>query len=534
MKKYFRVSEFLAIASLIFSFAGCGSGVSSSDSAGTNANQTASVSSGEITAFGSVFVNGHEFNTSHANLVDDDTGNVSSFGDVSAAGQLEAGMVVTVNSASGSTPLVPIASEIHVSPLVRGFVEASNTTDSTIAVLGQKIILTSGTIFRDRRVCLTSASHCPTITGQDGLAQSAGTAQGTFVTVHGYLFSNDTGSTQITATLVTVLDYSAASHFKLEGEILSASAATSSVPATLTIGTETVELSKTVCVPVTKCAIGSIVAAQGTTAPVSKVFAPDAIRLVRLLPQTPGATVEIEGRVSKVKGTNFVVHGIRIDGSALPSPLPAVGDKVEVFGKVSSDGTSVIATSIGHIVPVLAARLVFAGYLTSVTAGIGADTYIVSVLGQSAIVDVNTRIADHSVSVAPTFNIKNFQSYLDGKTPFVIVRTLIDSSGKLHATGFDVVKTPAKQIAGVSGPVYAAPVIGTDSSSVTVHGVNVIYKQQTVKSTMHPIVIQDIVPGSYIFATGALTANGAVDTTVAGGTFYVLPNGANDHSFDSF
>lgn len=87
-----------------------GSSTSNSASSGASAGAT---SSGAIKAFGSVFVNGHEFVTSHATMVDDDTGTTS------ASSALEVGEVVDVKLASNSTDQNPVASELHIHPLAR-------------------------------------------------------------------------------------------------------------------------------------------------------------------------------------------------------------------------------------------------------------------------------------------------------------------------------------------------------------------------------------------------------------------------------
>ena len=135
-------------ALLVLALAACGGGGSSSSStAAAGAASTASAgsgaaSSGAITAFGSVFVNGHEFATTHAVVVDDDTG-VS----VSSTAALEVGEVVDVMPATNSTTAAPVASALHVHPLARGYVDASSATASTITVMGQTVQLTSSTTF---------------------------------------------------------------------------------------------------------------------------------------------------------------------------------------------------------------------------------------------------------------------------------------------------------------------------------------------------------------------------------------------------
>jgi hypothetical protein len=516
MKFNFRFAGIFLACGLAFALSSCGGGSGS-------ASPTALMSSGEITAFGSVFVNGHEFNTTNAKVVDDDTGAMTP-----GTGNLEVGMVVSVHSASDSSQAAPSASEIHVSPLARGFVDVSNTSGGTITVMGQTVQLTSGTAFSDHRKCVSATTNpCSAISGQDSLVQTNGTTPGTFVEIHGYLFSTG-NSAQIVATLVGALDYTpAASKFKLEGQVTAASAST------LTIGSESIDLSNAKCRangPIVPCSsaysVGNIVAALGLTAPANGTFSADKVRLSRLLPQTAGATVEVEGKVSSVSGTTFVVRGITVDGSGLTVPIPAVGDKVEVLGTVANNGTSIIATSIEHDVSAAAARVTLAGLLTSVVPGTTSGTFVVTILGQTSIVDATTHIADRTIYPAPTFNISNFDTYLQGKTPFVVVRSTVDANGNLHATGFDIVLTPANGMVGITGPADAAPTVGTSNNTVTVHNIPVIY---------NPGPNLTVVQGSYILAAGALTSAGAVDTTVSGGSIFVLPTKADhDRCFNGF
>src|SRR5512142_1935600 len=91
----------LAGATLALLLAGCGGGAggggtgdATTTSSGGTTTPTASVaaqSTGAITAFGSVFVNGHEFNTDAAEVVDDDTDTR-----VRGTAGLDVGMVVSV------------------------------------------------------------------------------------------------------------------------------------------------------------------------------------------------------------------------------------------------------------------------------------------------------------------------------------------------------------------------------------------------------------------------------------------------------
>ncbi len=213
----------------------------------------------------------------------------------------------------------------------------------------------------------------------------------------------------------------------MEGQVTAVDATIPSVA----IGAESIDLSKAVCRSggmSSACAsafkVGDVVAARGATAPSGTTFTADFARAARLLPQTPGATVEVEGKVSSVVGTTFVVRGIQVDGSALAAgDIPAVGDKVEVIGTIADDGKTVKATSMEHDEHAAAARVVLASPLTSVSAGATAGTFNVVMLGQTAVVDAHTRIADRTVQGA-TFNITNFDTYLQGKTPYVVLRTV--------------------------------------------------------------------------------------------------------------
>jgi hypothetical protein len=376
---------------------------------------------------------------------------------------------------------------------------------------------------------VTAATPCAAISGQAGLTATSGPTSGTFVAVHGYLLGGSSGA-QIVATLVSALDYNAqASMFKVEGQVgaPAAGAPTKSV----TIGTEVVDLSKATCHAggaTVDCATafkqGDIVAARGVTAPVGVTFTADAARLARLLPQTVGATVEIEGKVSSVNGKTFVVRGIQVDGTALSSDqFPAVGDKVEVMGTINADGT-VTATGMEHDEHAGAAHVVLAGPLGTVVASTTTTgTFDVTVLGQTINVSAQTHIADRTTMMPTTFNITNFDTYLSGKSVFVVVRTVADSTGALHATGFDIVPAPQGGFVAVAGKVDAAPVSSTGGmDTLTVHGVSVTF--DPTKAT--------VVKGSFVIAKGTLTTAGAIDTTVSNGRLIVLDGHGDDCEVD--
>ncbi|HSH07907.1 MAG TPA: DUF5666 domain-containing protein, partial [Burkholderiales bacterium] len=115
-------------AALSFTLAACGGGGVDGGTGGTG------VSSGTVTKFGSIFVNGVEFSTSGATFRRDDN--------PSSEGELKIGMNVEVrgsiaSSTSGTATLV------EVEEAVRGPLEAAPTgtpsTGATLVVLGQTV-----------------------------------------------------------------------------------------------------------------------------------------------------------------------------------------------------------------------------------------------------------------------------------------------------------------------------------------------------------------------------------------------------------
>ncbi|MBC7733249.1 MAG: hypothetical protein H7306_15340 [Bacteriovorax sp.] len=533
-----------AIAAL--SLAGCGGGSSgdASPTSGTLSGASAgSASTGTITAFGSVFVNGHEFGTGTAKVIDDDTGTTSA-----GTSALEVGMTVDIKSAANSTSSSPVADEVHLHPLVRGIVDASDSTAGTLTVMGQAVQLTASTNYSDHRACLTASPlPCSAITGQSSLAATAGAGgaavAGSYVTVHGYLYSSGstTGAANVVATLVSVADVpsgTAAINYKAEGVVTAVGSSA------VTIAGLTVDLSGATCHAagsVVPCAsafsAGQIVSVIGATEPAlpATSFTATTARLrSKLVIATEGATIEVEGKVSSVTASpaSFVVRGVTVDASALASgTLPAVGDEVKVLGTVASGGTSITATSVTALHAARSATFGLEGDAASVTAGSTSGTFVLTVLGQSVSVVADTRLADRSVhgsggSSANPFNISTFQSYLAASTSqHLLVRSQVDANGKLSALSVTIV--PASARASVSGVVDAAPApvngSGGTPSTFSVHGLAVSADPSSVTSRRHggSSTATMVAAGELVLARG----------TYSGGVLTVaVPSGPLDRS----
>jgi hypothetical protein len=498
---------------------------------------TTSSSSGAITAFGSVFVNGHEYATGGAQVVDDDTGASERVAD------LEVGQVVDIDPASNSTASAPVASLLHVHPLVRGDVDAWDGVANTLTVMGQVVSLDSATLFADHRACVSAATNaCTPITDASGLtltsSGSGGTTAGSYVSIDGYLFGGGSGAANVVATLVSVHDVptgTGGAFYKVEGVV--AAIASTAGSTSLTIGNLQIDLSGASCHSAigknTACAgafaAGDVVSVFATTAPAlpaTTLTATFALKRSRLPVQTAGATVEFDGAVSSFTAASgstaasFVVRGIDVDTSGLAAgtSLPAEGDLVSVVGTLSSDGLSVAATSIRILRAARSVSYAFCGDETAIAAGSTADTYTLTVLGVPVVVSSQTRLSDHSTRhwfaldpQANPFNITTFQAYLTASaSQHVVINAAKDSSGTMQALSVTIV--PASTVSQLAGPVDAipAPVAGSSTAPTTfsIDGVPVSAAVSAISFARHAqtaIAAGDEVVASGTFASGVFT-----------------------------
>ncbi len=509
----FKLALPLALAAAL---AACGGGGGGNDPAGnpsgggtSSPTSASATSSGAITAFGSVFVNGHEFNTASAQVMDDDTGDTSA-----RVASLEVGQVVDVDPSSTSTNAAPVAQWLHVHPLARGYVDAVDTTGNTLTVMGQTVSLDSGTLYSDHRACVNASTNpCTAVADATGLTATTGTTGGSYVTVDGYLFSSAAGTAQIVATLVSVRDVptsNAPAAYKAEGVVTAATATSSS--SGVTIGGLSVDLSHATCRVgghSTACAsafasgdVVSVFSATAPTLPATAFSATVAIERQHLPVQTAGASVEFDGRVS--------------------ASTPAAGSTaatfvVRVAGTVSSDGLSVTASAIKIIHAARSVSYGFAGDVTAVAAASTTGTFDVTVMGQTIVVSSQTRLSDrqsrHWFDNDPQsnpFNITTFQTYLAASaSQHVAVKAAKDSSGVLQALSLSI--WPTSSFSEVAGPVDAtpAPVAGSASAPATfsVDGVAVSAANGALHFFHHgstAVAAGDEVVASGTFASGTL------------------------------
>jgi hypothetical protein len=539
-------------AALVLAACGGGGSGSASTASQTPTVAQAAVSAGTVTAFGSVFVNGHEFSTSGAVISDDDTGlsTTSTNANVANSG-LAVGMTVEVKAAADSTSPAPHAAEVHISALARGNVDYSDAAAGTLQVMGQTVNVTSTTVIKDQRSCLNAAmSPCAAISQQSDIGASLQscslsggvytcTAQpsGVFVQVFGFLSTGQdavtgTPTSSVQASLVRVLDGNG-QVYKALGALGSAAAGTP--PARLTINGLTIDTSSA-CNGLARCsfAVGDVLGALGTTAPsfgtatlnggaaITLGFTPARIRTRKDGTLTAGATVELEGRVSSVDTAatpnTFALQGVKITvGSGLTTP--AAGDQIEITGTVNTD-LSITATRIqterseAHQgVPFLIEDTLSANAL-----GGTAPPYTLSILGTTVQISDRTRFEDETAGPgAAPFNSATAPAYLADQAtpPHVVVVGFVDTSvtpSVLRAVGFRILR--AGSTVRLGGRVDLAPISG--GTALTVNGQTVsVTGSTTVSGTQ--ATVAGIAAGDFVLVTGTeSTTTSAGTTTVSG------------------
>lgn len=152
----------------------CGGGGGGDGAAAATTSTLAKTTTGTISGFGSVIVNGVRFDDSSAIVVGDDDA-------ASSNGELKLGMEVEIQSDKDSNQ----ASRIAYGSALLGPVNSVNTGTSTLVVLGQTVRVNSSTVF-----------------GTDLVGGLSAVKVGSVVNVHG-LFDASTGTTVATRVDVT-------------------------------------------------------------------------------------------------------------------------------------------------------------------------------------------------------------------------------------------------------------------------------------------------------------------------------------------
>jgi len=156
MNKQLKITAIALAITSITGLTACGGGSGDSDSTNTSTGTSGStITSGVVTGFGSIFVDGVEFETdsSSFSLDDGDDGPEDEEG-------LAVGMVVTVTGTVNADGVTGTADHIEFDDELEGIVNASNVGTEgtgTMTIMGQTVVISTTTIFESDVAGITGA-----------------------------------------------------------------------------------------------------------------------------------------------------------------------------------------------------------------------------------------------------------------------------------------------------------------------------------------------------------------------------------------
>lgn len=293
--------------------AACGGGGSDSGTPATGGggDTAASFVEGPISGFGSIIVGGVRYDDSAASVLDDNGGSR----DRSA---LKLGVVVEIEGGRVDRPLnalgLAVALRVVVGHSLQGPVSAVDTANSTLTLLGQKVVVTSSTIFDD------------SITG--GLA---GIAAGDILEAHALY---DPVAVQFVATRLE--KKTSVSEYRLRGKISNLD----TTAKTFRIGSETINYGSAPPLAVASALVdGAFVRVRLQTTQVAGAWV--ATRLtIGLRSLIPRGEAEVEGVITSFTSlAAFEVNGLKVETSSstrFPDGTTGIvaGARVEVKGNI--------------------------------------------------------------------------------------------------------------------------------------------------------------------------------------------------------
>lgn len=396
---------------LVSTLSGCG------DDGGNSATAVTGITKGTITAKGSVFVNGIEFNTSTASIkVDDNPG---------FENDLQVGMVVKIRGTSDNLYKTGKSSQIDARDRLEGPIEAVDAPNRTLTVMGQTVRI------EDNVTRLNDDSN-------QKLFADAGFQVGDSVEVHG--FPDDNGGLRATRVAKKV-----SGTFTIKGFVTSLGA--TSFGLSLTPGASanlTVNFSPYLFPA--GVSNGSFVEVRSQAAPLAGVLTASQIKPEEAL-GGGGERVEVEGIVTSgtvagfvVDGQSVITHVATLYEAGLKSDLD-VGTRVEVEGTLNGSGE------------IVAGKITFRS-----TIKLEADAAAVSSTGLT--------VLGKAVAIVPTTRIDNGPI---GNGSHVEVRAFADRNGNLVASR--IVVGSADSRAFLQGPVTA---YSATEGSLTILGTSIV------------------------------------------------------------
>jgi Domain of unknown function (DUF5666) len=302
----------LAIVAVALTACGGGGGTQTAGEVGAGGTGVAppSLSVGPVTGFGSIIVNGVEFDDSAAVRTIED-------GDDDGTG-IKLGVVTRVEGKINTDRITGKADRIEMGAEVRGPVQSIDKAARTLVAMGASVTLTAATLF-------------------DGvLTDLSNLNPGDTVQVHGPVDANGT----VTASRLQKRTTNLTTIFKTVGKVNAGATQTqltinSGLIVTLSSATSVRDLA----LPV---AAGTLVRIKSAAAPVSNTIAATQLRPLVSAPQAGATEAKIEGYITDNSGgaASFKVAGLAVSVSSSTQYLPAGSQADLTNGKlVEIEGT---------------------------------------------------------------------------------------------------------------------------------------------------------------------------------------------------
>jgi hypothetical protein len=304
-----RRDGLIALIGGIAALSGCGGGGGSSGFIGiasVGSGGTGSFSSGAITGFGSIIVNGVRFDESKATITDDD-------GLLHNAGDLKLGMVVSIAGSAvvaDTTGSSATASTITFGSELRGPIDSIGS--QSLVVLGQTVKIGANTVF-DSAIA----------------GGPAGLSVGQIIEVHGFV---DPAANTILATRIERAANTTV--FKLQGVVQALNTSTK----TFTIGALSISYSGIATTDLPVLANGLLVRVRLAATPATGTRTATTIRAVARQVENHDEA-DLEGTVTAFTSTStFSVDGVAVDAGKATFPNGTagltLGARVEVEGSL--------------------------------------------------------------------------------------------------------------------------------------------------------------------------------------------------------
>lgn len=431
-----------SMAAMTLALAACGGGSGGTSAALDPDSATATTTQGVITGFGSVFVNGVEYDIPSGVPISMD-------GSDATESELQVGMLVTLKGTVNADGKTGTASSIEYADQMEGVVTANNVAANgtgTLTVMGQTVNLTADTVFDSRVAGITSPDliQVGNVVEVSGYAASGGNVTATRIEVKAE--SQATGTIIEVKGIISNLDPTNGT-FSLGGLTVDYSGLTAAyLPSAVLTDGQYVEVKSTTPFDGTGAFIASRIEVEDDG--------------VKGHEGIPGEELEVKGLVTAdISNDQFELNGrtILVDGSTRvengTTAQLLTGTPVKVHSHFDASG-HLVADKIDFK---NASKMELEGTLEAVDLAAGTIT----LFGQVVYVDSTTVMLDKSSAAVRYFSLADLNpsngdhlevnAYLDAATGHLIATKLerhdYSSTAKVRGTADD---SNGLEIAGVS------------------------------------------------------------------------------------